>query len=184
MLTKLGKAILSTALLTTDGSPIKGLGSGDSKVIFPFKSTVGTSKYFQISQPSTTPSLNFITELADNGYGGIAVGSGDTEATDNDYTLASLITALTGTITTTVIFDSDNNKYIRRFQLTLTNPTAADIVVKEIGRFWRNAAGTTRGSTGSATQSMIDRTVLDAPVTVAAGGSAVINYDFAFPNGD
>ena len=184
MLTKLGKAVLSAALLTTDGSPIKGLASGDSKVIFPFKSTAGTSKYFQVSQPSTTPSLNFITALADDGYGGIAVGSDDTAATDDDYTLASVITTLTGSITTTVIFDSDNNKYIRRFQLTLTNPTAADIVVKEIGRFWRSAGGTTRGSSGNATQSMIDRTILDNPVTVPANGSAVINYDFAFPNGD
>lgn len=108
---------------------------------------------------------------------GISVGSGDTAATDEDYNLASTITSgLSGTITNTHGMDSDK-PYVT-YNVVLSNSTAADIVVKEIGAKINIPCQSSAGATGSSSNKvcLIDRTVLSTPVTVPAGGNAAILY--------
>lgn len=117
---------------------------------------------------------------------GIAFGSSDTAATENDYTMGSQVTGITAnTPSVQTVFDDVNHRYIARLDYTVSNNTGSDITIKEIGLFVRFASTTTRGNSASTTAAnrvsiMIDRTVLDSPVTIANGTAAAVRYDFAF----
>lgn len=117
---------------------------------------------------------------------GIVVGSGDTPATENDYALANKIsTGLTGTVTQSTAYDSETGKTSAYSVLTLTNTTSSDIVVKEVGCYSNFGTATEMGGTistggGRRKCALIDRTVLDTPVTVPANGNSVIRYSFIF----
>lgn len=109
---------------------------------------------------------------------GIYLGSGSTPPTENDYSLESRITGgLTPSSTNeTAGVDENGNPFIT-FVFTLTNTTANDITVAEIGYFQTCMAAASYGGNASAYERfMLDRTVLQNPVTVPANGNAVIEY--------
>lgn len=62
----------------------------------------------------------------------IAVGTGTTEATEEDYTLESVNT----NITCEAITQTYTPSYKRQITATFNNPTAQDITLKEVGLFY------------------------------------------------
>lgn len=108
---------------------------------------------------------------------GIHVGTGDTPATEDDYCMESPITAgLAGTVTITKSIDANGCPFVT-YNVVLSNSTASDIVVKEVGFIQSEYLGNTAAATSLTDRYvLIDRTVLDTPVTVPANGNAAIYY--------
>lgn len=141
----------------------------------PFKNVLNQARYmaagsyFQIGNPVSL-------QLSTNTWG-ISVGTSDTAATDEDVNLASTITSgLTGVITNTHGMDGDDPYVL--FNIVLTNSTASDIVIREVGFKQNVYSGTTVGATSGTGNALIlvDRTVLSTPLTVPAKGNAALQY--------
>lgn len=145
-----------------------------------------------ISCTSLTSTLALIRSASFTATGssasyGVAVGTGDTTPTENDYNLASYINTLKTSASPAVnySFDTTTGVYTSYVDYTLSNETAEDITVKEIGKFIRGMRTSAIGAAVNPTQSdyvsiMVDRTVLETPLTVPAGGSAILRYSFSY----
>lgn len=157
---------------------VKGMvafsGSPNKAFNLPIKNVSNATYYFSgIRYPYTTTTTFQLTATSN----GIHVGTGNTAATEDDYALESPVTSgLAGTVTINKDMDANGNPYIT-YNLVLSNSTSADIVVKEIGLYESCSCGNTVGATSSSERNfLVDRTVLDTPVTVPANGNAAIYY--------
>ena len=103
-----------------------------------------------------------------SGTEGIVLGSGTTPATVYDYALESLITSGLNANVVRSADGGDNLVYV----LTLTNTSVEEITIGEIGIV--DQAYTGEGS--GYKQVLMERTVLDSPVTLSAGAVAVVTY--------
>ena len=93
----------------------------------------------------------------------IAIGSGAGAVTTNDYTLQSPITYGFSCISSCSLEKSDGYP-VQVNTLVITNTqSSGNLTIAEIGLFWN--AGF-----------MLDRTVLDTPVTISPGQVATIKY--------
>lgn len=108
-------------------------------------------------------------------YGGVILGTGDTPPTFDDYKLAGDI--ISGFVyTSTLSANSDENGVTLKAKYTITNNNASEITIKELGLI--NGMG---GSTFTASEKgLLDRTVLDNPVTIPAGGVGQVEYTITF----
>lgn len=145
----------------------------------------GTDIYIA-GNPYSQPWGGFLSGAVSTESAGIVVGSGDTAESESDYALANKITSgLAGSVAQSTAYDSETGKTSAYSVLTLTNSTASDIVIKEIGCYAVFGTATELGGTistsgGRRKCALIDRTVLETPVTVPANGNAVIRYSFVF----
>jgi hypothetical protein len=101
----------------------------------------------------------------------IRCGTGTTEVTEDDYELEAEATGLTCDSVVTAI-GSNNTK---TYTATFSNTTDADIVVTEIGFFVNNAY-----SGNKYDNFLLDRIILDTPITIPAGESKPITYEIGF----
>lgn len=100
-----------------------------------------------------------------NGY--IAVGSGNTAPTANNYTLESEITGLNN------VGNFVNNEVNGlTISATITNDTNSDVTIKEYGLYGYQSADNK--------WTMLTRTVLDSPITLEAGEIATITININF----
>lgn len=116
------------------------------------------------------PNLNTVLTTTD-GKGGVIFGTGTTPPTIDDYYLSgNLITSFTALTSVNVLIDDDGCTFTTTY--TLTNTSENDFTVGEIGIMCNPA------STGSAAASkaLYERTVLDTPITIPAGGIGVVTY--------
>lgn len=135
-----------------------------------------------------SPIATFFSTSVSQTSNGICVGSDDTPATEDDYTVGQLITGLTGIIDPSsqnqfnITYDAEHSKVSMGLLLTITNNNAESVTVKEICKFgklyYASQIGGHPANNGEYTAALIDRTVLTNPVTIAAGDSAVIKYEF------
>ena len=167
MVTKNLKNILAATLQASSvvcGTlPVKGV---DGKV------------YYICPQFSKFPSSLTETFAASATAAGISIGRGDTAATDDDYNLESTITSgVSVSITSkTVGCDAPGAPFLE-YVITVTNTGSSAISIKEIGyKQTVKAASGPRRTTSADVITLIDRTVLDAPVTIEAGDAGVIDY--------
>lgn len=138
-----------------------------------------------MSYPTATNYNALVTSITDSGSSatvGVAFGSSDTPATDEDYTIGSIISTLSGTVANAVTsYDSDAQKYKVYINYTLTNTGSESITIKEVCRFNyvfpASAIGQQASSFGTQKSVLIDRVVLDTPVTIAAGESGIVRYE-------
>lgn len=110
---------------------------------------------------------------------GIIVGSGTTPATEDDYCLENKISGLSGSVVSNITgFDTTGNNYYSILNITLTNNSASDVTVSEVGRIVNMYSAGSKGSTSVSNRYafLLERTVLDVPVTIEAGSSALIEY--------
>lgn len=121
--------------------------------------------------------VNINSNTSNNGIG-IHIGTGDTAPTPDDYTLESPLTSSSVSRTSaspnsSALLDEDNNIIGVRRMVTYQNITSSNIVVKEIGTFWKAYYG------GSSTTDLflIERTVLDEPVTLEPNGTITVAFD-------
>lgn len=184
MFNKLGASLIKNVVGTTTYPIPSFVASSIPNAIFPAKSVAGTSYYVPGSVISSGGFSNeFRTSITETGNAGIAVGSGNTAATENDYNLETLITTLTGTVNVTYGYDSTNLRNSVQVALTLTNNTEAAITVKEVGRFVKCYTTSTQGgsASGSSKLFLVQRDVLETPLEIAAGASAVLRIDYIYP---
>ena len=117
--------------------------------------------------------LQYIRTNYENG--GVRFGTGNTPATLDDYKLSGdIITTLSGNCAISKGEDAEG-AYITALY-TLTNTGDSDVTVAEVGTFVHI------NKTNSSTHAypMIDRTVLDTPVTIPAGGVGQVEYTITF----
>ena len=138
----------------------------------------GNTRYMGARGGGSTYPASVTTSVNFSSAPGIVIGTGNTPATENDYHLEAQITSglTAGAPSPLAALDNNGNPYID-YAFTLTNTTASDITVKEIGWvqsiYESNTAGTTAGTVN---QFLLDRTILDHSVTVPAYGTAAIKY--------
>lgn len=191
MLTKLGKACLA---VTRFGGTQSFIGFSTNlslpvKCSKKVKDYTGAEKYISMVPygASFGPKVGAIT----NGPG-IFFGSGNTPASEDDYTLENLITsgisvtASPSDYTGNYFYDEDSNSEIGYLTYTITNTGSSSVTISEIGLFslFQTASGYgVAPSSGSSNRSyfLIERIVLDTPLVIAAGSSAVLRYEIVFP---
>lgn len=190
MLTKFGK------LLAPKGMPYPSLsgssteyGSGSGiKANIKFKNYEGT--LYAVTPFISTFYRRYDSTTLSNSFAGVKFGSGDSSESEDSYTLDNIITSsLTVSIapgqdTIYHEYDSENNAINEYVLYTITNNDSESVTINEIGLFARAYTGSDIGqSVSSSAQKtfLIDRTVLDAPLTLAPNDSAVLKYSFALP---
>lgn len=143
--------------------------------LIPIKNTQGVDKYlsFRTAGFPATTNVNVVF----NTSAGIHLGTGNTPSTENDYQLESQITSGLSASSTTNTYglDTNGNPYVK-YLFTVSNTTNSDIVISEIGYAQNFYASSSIGGSASAYTFLIDRTVLDTPVTVPANDSAALKY--------
>lgn len=172
MITKAGKAAI-LGLFTSTGS---------RKSLVQCKRTDGSVRYISNNVGSGIYPEQVTTTFVKNiAQAGVIVGTGNTPPTDSDYTLANLITeGLTGTVTKVQTFDETANQFKLTLTLSLTSSAASNITISEIGLTgFINASSTKDDETAGVSGQLflIDRTVLDAPVTIEPSDTATIKYE-------
>ena len=173
MLTKAAKQLLQTVPIYS------GLNNTNTaKPMFPndrIKNTANQERWISFLQGNLMSSTNIVF----NANAGFVFGTGSTAPTENDYILESQITSgITGVLTNTVRGIDTNNKPYIEFTFTVTNTGSSSISITEIGYVTGNAYCCTSSTATSAANNnvLIDRTLLDGAVTIAAGNSAAIKY--------
>lgn len=173
MITRNFKNILSAMLARSSGNygtlPIKGISgktvytnTGASTASFPFNTA--TTGFTLISSS-----------------GGVHVGTGDTPPTENDYILQSQITSgLSGSVV--VSKQIENGMLYLVLDVTLTNTSSDSITIREIGYYQYHMYCTVQGESGVANNFpfLMERTVLESPVTIPAGDFATIRYKVGY----
>lgn len=111
---------------------------------------------------------NLQTTFSSNG--GVVLGTGTTQPTLNDYCLSGeLITGYTYNSTVSNSVDDEGQSITATY--TITNSSDENFTIGEIGiiaSFTKNAA--------AAEKALLERTVLDKPLAIPAGGVGVITY--------
>ena len=139
---------------------------------------VSSAQYFY-NNASFSYAYNLVEALQkiDTDYegSGVRFGTGNTPVTLDDYKLSGdIITTLSGAYSISKGADAAG-AYITALY-TLTNTGSSDVTVSEVGTFVHI------NKTNSSTHAypMIDRTVLDTPVTIPAGGIGQVVYTITF----
>lgn len=119
------------------------------------------------------------TATSSSGSCGVLIGSGSTPATREDYKLESQITSgisALNTYSVPVIAVDENGVCTVSTSFALKNTTEEDITIREIGVYaWVNT------SSGSAyAHILLERTVLDQPITIKPGLAKVLTYKITF----
>lgn len=114
---------------------------------------------------------NYIQTLNTDNSTGVILGTGNTPATPDDYKLAG------DTITTFSYSSNGESKetdkgYECNATYTITNTGTSAFTISEIG-FLMPLYTSSSGSDG---KMLIERTVLDNPLTIEAGGIGVLTY--------
>ena len=145
--------------------------SGTGKALFPITATNGNT-YYSNGYVTLAPYFGALSSSST-----IRIGSGTTPATINDYNLESMLSSgFTSTISKEYGLDSDNNPYVT-FTIAVSNTSSSAMTIGEIGLFLGFGASSTQYATSQTSSTvMVDRTVLDSPITIPAGEAATITY--------
>lgn len=158
---------------------LESAGTGQSNTaILPVKNVDNQTKYLSPNFGSSYYPYYVTRSVASSLTSGIHIGSGDTLPTEDDYKLETQITSGISAGSATVSISHENGNPYVNFIVTLTNTTANDIVIKEVGFAQTLYCGDTQGASATTnTVLLLDRTVLENPLTVPANnGTAVLKY--------
>lgn len=108
---------------------------------------------------------------------GIALGSGTTAATANDYRIESPFTSgISATVSQLPSITQDGDPKLT-YTIVVSNTSSSSINISEIAYNQTVNASTVSESTSVNSHVVcFDRTVLDTPITLGAGETCVINY--------
>ena len=104
----------------------------------------------------------------------VDVGFGNTAETASDYKLANSNAMDTPTLTfvSNGFVASGTYPYVRNLTTTYANNTGNDVTITEVG--YVQKSGNTSSGSNPAFDVLLTRTVLDTPITVAAGSTVAI----------
>jgi hypothetical protein len=155
--------------INTSGLTCNIVGGGSSGGIYSRTSLTMTGGSSLSSSNTSAPNMGVVQ--TDYAYkGGIVFGTGSAEPTFDDYRLSGdLITTISSSASVTATLDDDGCTFVGTY--TLTNTGSDGITVKEIGLLMSNNSGPVM---------LIERTVLDEPVTIPAGGVGQVTYTIRF----
>lgn len=144
-----------------------------------FRGYTGSLRNCHYGQTYTITNLrnSLITPTVDTAHQnfGVRFGSGSTPATIDDIALESVITSgltISASVGTQVV---DDNGITMPWIYTITNSSAKDITIAEIG-LW----GYINHGTSAMENALLERTVLDEPVTIPAGGIGMVTYSIRY----
>ncbi len=158
MLTKNFYALMRTALGKT------------SSTVTSIENTTVTVSMNSTNWYGVFGNMNFYGE---NGYQYVRFGSGTTPATVNDYTLESQINSDITVTNPNKVTTEQTDSYIS-WTATFGVKASVEITISEIGLIAKAYL-----SSGAVT-TLVDRTVLDTPITIPAGQSKQITYTIRF----
>ena len=109
---------------------------------------------------------------------GVVFGTGTSAPTEDDYSLSgNLIAGLsTNNVTTTSSFDVDVDGCTYTCVYTISNTTGSDITIGEIGICSYMNGKFAVSTSNRYIPVLIERTVLDSPVSIPAGGVGQVTY--------
>lgn len=109
---------------------------------------------------------------------GVMFGTSNTPVTLDDYKLSGSVLNQQLTASVSTILEPETEKCRVKIIYTLTNTSSESVTINEVGMFTKPAS-----SAGYLTIFMIERTVLDAPVTIEPSGvgQVVYNIDINYP---
>lgn len=122
---------------------------------------------------SVRNSLSTLATTPTNGLGYIILGNGTTEPTPENYCLESQITENLSCDSVSV----SRNTTTKTYTATFSNSGTSDIMVTEIGYVSRMGYGTNNIVYDNF---LMDRTVLETPITIPAGESRTVTYELSF----
>ena len=109
---------------------------------------------------------------------GISIGTGTVSPTEDDNNLEETITSGVSVVLTSTEYGAENPWYpYIKYDLTVTNTSANPLVVTEIG--YKQTLSTSRYLGSTARENavlLLDRCVLDTPVTIAPGDAGIVTY--------
>lgn len=128
----------------------------------------------QIGYSSAASSYNFpqisVLEKSANGKGGAIIGTGNTPPTYEDYTLAGDVISTFNYTQVTKKETTDNGvKFTATYSITNTGTEA--FTISEIG-----LQASSSSSSGASVKLLLERTVLDSPVTIEPGAVGQVTY--------
>lgn len=170
MITKNFKAVVASLLQSNGQSSIQAC--------LPVTTATGAVHYLEPRFPDFPYNVTRSMVISNSLSRGVWIGRGNTAPTENDYTLEDrIISGLTaGSPTESAAVDGDGNIY-KDLIFVLTNTTASDITIKEIGYVQTfRTSSSVGGTAGIIDILMLDRTVLEPPLTVPANGNAALKY--------
>ena len=151
------------------------------KVSAEFTTTGGTAKQSGfISNPS--PPFEVMNKwTTQTGATGVSFGTGTTPATASDYVIESILNNTQISVSTPRAVSFSRADTYDEYSVTfgITNKTAEAITISEVGL---TACPNTNGTPYPYV--LVDRTVLDTPITIPAGQSKQITYTIRFNYGD
>ena len=123
---------------------------------------------------TTVNSLSTLATTPTDGLGYIVLGSGTTEPTPENYRLESQITTNLSCDSVSV----SRNTTVKTYTATFSNSGTSDITVTEIGYVSRILY--TYSWNYIYDNFLMDRTVLDTPITIPSGESRTVTYELSF----
>ena len=137
-----------------------------------FTKTDGTTTWLSISN-NYPPFVVMKNWSFTTGQSGVSFGTGATPATTSDYFLESILTDSKIRVSTPSAVSFSRGDTSEEYSATfgVTNMTSDAITISEVGL-------TALPSSGG--HNLVDRTVLDNPVTIPAGQSKQITYTIRF----
>lgn len=176
MLTKNAKKIILNYIMNSSGQAASDYPSPTTTEIT-LTNISGDDKVTSLSYYSVFSFINSLNNMlpspTQDSITFIKVGKGTTEATEDDYKLEEYATGLTCDSVVTAIGGNYSKK---TYTAIFSNTTDADIVVTEIG-FFTNCY---YRSASENDNFLLDRIVLDTPITIPTGESKAITYELGF----
>ena len=109
---------------------------------------------------------------------GISIGTGTAPESEDDYNLEQTITSGVNVVLTGTSYGAESPWFpFVKYDLTITNTGANPLVVTEVGyKQTLNTAKLIGSSKTENTVLLLDRCVLDTPVTIAPGDAGIVTY--------
>ena len=160
---------ICASMLQTVGSVTTGL--------LPLKGVDGTTYYFSTKFNNNYPYTVTYSLSQSATSAGIVFGTDNSPESDSDYKLGSQITSgLSATVAYTRGLDANGSPYLE-YTIVLGNTGTESVTINEIGYYQTVTVCTAQMSSSTSNKVIcLDRTVLDDPVTIAAGAQKVIKY--------
>ena len=142
-----------------------------------FKDTNGGKNTLSVSSSGTPPFAAMKSWAVSSEKTGVSFGTGTTPATASDYSLESILDSTQISVSVPSAVSYSRGDTFDEYSVTfgVTNKAAEAISVSEVGLI---------ASPQSTWYTLVDRTVLDTPVTIPAGQSKQITYTIRFNYGD